>query len=114
MNRRILFPLALVALCLLGSCARPLASGALTAGVAAAERGDWEEAARQWTKVVARNPGSASAHNNLAVAFERRGAWEDARREYETALRLDPDNRTIRENRDALKAHVEPGLRRTP
>ncbi len=90
-----------------GACARPLASGALTAGLRAAQADDWEEAFRLWTAVVERDPGSAAAHNNLAVAFEKKGAWDEAAREYETALRLDPGNPEIEANARAFRSRRE-------
>jgi Flp pilus assembly protein TadD len=111
-----LTPLAplVLALSLLGACARPLATGPLAAGVDAAREGRWDEAVRHWTNALEQDPGSAAARNNLAVAHERRGAWEDARREYEEALRLDPDNRTIKDNYEAFKERLGPARGRTP
>ena len=109
MNRKVLPLVLLSGLLSFAACARPLSSGALTAGVAAARADDWDEAVRKWTAVLESDPRSTAAHNNLAVAFERKGAWEEARREYETALRLDPDNRTIRQNFEAFKARLAPG-----
>jgi Flp pilus assembly protein TadD len=113
MRRGIFWPLALTALLAFNACARPLVSLALAAGVAAARADDWDEAVRQWTAACERDPGSAAAHNNLAVAFERRGAWDDARREYETAVRLDPDNPTVKFNLEAFKARLESARGRT-
>lgn len=103
------FPVALACLVLLGlsACARPLARAPLVAGVAAARADDWDAAVRHWTEAVHKDPRSAAAHNNLAVAHEKRGEWEEARREYETALRLDPDDPTIRVNFGSFKARLE-------
>jgi Flp pilus assembly protein TadD len=109
MKRKVLPLVVLSGLLSFAACARPLASGALTAGVAAARVEDWDEAVRQWTAALERDPRSAAAHNNLAVAFERKGAWEEARREYETALRLEPDNPTVRQNFEAFKVRVASG-----
>ena len=110
------FPSALAVLALAGlaACARPLATGTLSAGVTAARADDWDAAVRHWTEAVRRNPGSAAAHNNLAVACEKRGDWDAARREYEEALRLDPGNLVIKENFVAFKARLEAGRGRTP
>lgn len=107
---------ALAALALLGlaACARPLATGSLSAGVAAARAEDWDAAARHWAEAVRRDPGSAAAHNNLAVACEKRGDWDAARREYEEALRLDPGDLVIKENFEAFKARLEAGRGKTP
>jgi len=100
-------PLAVLGLILvLPSCARLPAPEGLASGVEAAQSGDWDLAVRCWTAALARDPGSAAVHNNLAVAFEKQGAWEEARREYEAALRIDPDNGTILENFEAFKART--------
>ena len=96
----------------MGACSRPLATGPLAAGVAAATEGRWEEAVRFWEKALEERPGSAAAHNNLAVAYEKRGAFEEAGREYEAALRLDPGNAAIRENVDAFKLRLEAGRKK--
>jgi|WetSurMetagenome_2_1015567.scaffolds.fasta_scaffold182543_3 Tfp pilus assembly protein PilF len=114
MKRSIPALLALFALLGAGACARPLASGALTAGVEAARQDDWEEAFRQWTAAVEREPGSAAGHNNLAVACEKKGAWAEAAREYETALRLDPENVEIKANYEAFLARREAGRGKRP
>lgn len=97
-----------------GACARPLASVALTAGIRAAQAEDWDEAFRQWTAAVERDPGSAAAHNNLAVACEKKGAWDEAAREYETALRLDPGNAEIKANADSFRARREAARGKAP
>jgi len=100
---------AIIALVGFSACARSLATGPLKAGISAARADDWDEALRHWTEAVRQDPGSAAAHNNLAVAHEKHGAWEEARREYEEALRLEPENRTIKLNYDAFKARLEAG-----
>lgn len=114
MRRQIVPPLVLSLVLAFAACARPLATGALTAGVAAARQDGWEEAARHWKAALERDPGSAAAHNNLAVAYEKRGAWEEARREYEEALRLAPGDRAIKENYEAFMARRAAGRGRTP
>jgi len=114
MRRQILPPLVLSVLLAFGACARPLATGALTAGVAAAGEDRWEEAARYWAQALERDPGSAAAHNNLAIAYEKQGAWEKARREYEEALRLDPGDLAIKENYEAFQVRMESGRGRRP
>jgi Tfp pilus assembly protein PilF len=98
--------LALILLFGLAACARPPFRLSLQAGVDAALSADWETAVRFWTEAVAKDPGSAAAHNNLAIAHERRGEWETAGREYEEALRLDPGNRAIRANYESYRARL--------
>jgi Flp pilus assembly protein TadD len=109
MKRFVPFALAVLALVGLAACARPLPTGALAAGVAAARADEWDAAARHWAEAIRRDPGSAAAHNNLAVACEKRGDWEGARREYEAALRLAPGDLVIRENFKSFKARLEAG-----
>ncbi len=106
MSRPIVPSLVLSLLLAFAACARPLATGPLEAGVAAAREDGWEEAARYWKAAVERDPGSAAAHNNLAVAYEKQGAWDEARREYEEALRLAPGERAIKENYEAFLARL--------
>lgn len=107
MRFRAIASIAAVALLAAGGCARSPASGFLAAGLASARQDAWEDAARHWTRAVEKDPGSAAAHNNLAVAHERQGAWEAAEREYKEALRLAPDEPTIRTNYAAFKARLE-------
>lgn len=114
MKRTILVLLVLCAFFAAGACARPLASGALTAGIAAAREDHWEEAFRQWAAAVEQDPGSAAAHNNLAVAYEKKGAWAEAAREYETALRLDPGSPEIQANYESFRARLEAGRGKRP
>jgi Flp pilus assembly protein TadD len=98
----------------LGACARPLAPGSLTAGVAAACEDRWDEAVGYWKAALENDPRSAAAHNNLAVALEKRGDWEEAGREYEAALRLDPANAEIRANCESFKSRLEAGRKKGP
>lgn len=108
--------LALVSFSLLpaAACRLPPASKPLLNGVAAARAGGWDEAVVHWKSALAQNPGSAAAHNNLAVACERQGAFEEARKEYEAALRLDPANATIKDNFEKFKVRLAAGRGRKP
>jgi Flp pilus assembly protein TadD len=99
--------LAAAALLALSGCARSPSASLLASGLAAARTDAWDDAVREWTRAVEREPGSAAAHNNLAVACERRGDWDEAAREYETARRLAPDDAAIRTNHEAFKARLE-------
>lgn len=81
--------LILMAVGLFG-CRSPAGRGDIRLGVSASENDLWDEAIARWTKVLASDPSSAAAHNNLAVAYEKKGLREEARNEYESALRLVP------------------------
>jgi len=97
-----------------GACARSLVITPLNAGITAAGEERWEEAIQCWKKALEQDPGSAAAHNNLAVAYEKRGAFDEAGREYGQALRLDPGNAIIKGNYDSFKARLEAGRGRRP
>jgi Tfp pilus assembly protein PilF len=99
-------PLGLVLLVTLAACARHPVRVSIEAGVDAARAEEWEAAVRFWTEAVAKDPRSAAAHNNLAVAHEKRGDWEAAGKAYEEALRLEPDNRAIRSNYQSYRARL--------
>ena len=114
MKRPLIPLLVLFALFSCGACARDLATTPLNTGVIAAGEERWEEAVQYWKKALERDPDSAAAHNNLAVACEKRGALEEAGREYETALRLDPGNALIKVNYEAFRARLEAGRGRLP
>lgn len=51
-----------------------------------------EEAARQYRKVLALDPGHLRARNNLGVLLDRRGNHEAAIEHFRTALEREPDN----------------------
>ena len=67
-------------------------------GAAVAQKGLWREAAFRFEQAVAREPGNARAHNNLAVALEAGGDFARALAAYKKALELDPNNTYIRRN----------------
>ncbi len=107
MKFTILLAVVIVPFALFGSCRRPLASKVLDTGVSAACADSWDDAVVHWKNALAQNPGSAAAHNNLAIAYEKKGAWEEARKEYEAAFALAPDNPTIKENFERFKRRQE-------
>src|SRR5512137_1845204 len=114
MKRPLVPSLILVAFVSCGACARNLATAPLNAGVTAAGQERWDEAVQYWKKALEQDPGSAAAHNNLAVACEKRGAWEEARKEYEEALRLDPANAAIRDNYGSFRLRLDAARRKKP
>ncbi len=103
--RFLLFAILLAAgsLLFLGGCASSGAPSQFKFGLWAAERGLWDEAIFRWQKVLAAEPASVSAHNNLAVAYEKKGLWDEARAAYEAALKIDPDNSYVKTNFDRFK-----------
>lgn len=77
-------------------------------GIWAVENDLWDEAVFRWKKVLAANPDSVAAHNNLAVAYEKKGLWEEARREYQAALKLAPQNTWVKSNYQKFQGLVSP------
>jgi len=104
-----IIPLALLAVSLISGCAGPRLADQVGFGVWAADHDLWDEAIFRWKKVIGQDPGSAAAHNNLAVAFEKKGLWEEARKEYETAIKLAPGNPWVKLNFQNFKDNLEPG-----
>jgi Tfp pilus assembly protein PilF len=107
MKPNVFLALVFLSLPLAAACRLPLASRTLMNGVTAARADSWDEAVILWKNALAQNPGSAAAHNNLAIAYEKKGAWEEARKEYEAALGLVPDNPTIKDNFERFKSRRE-------
>jgi Flp pilus assembly protein TadD len=67
-------------------------------GSEVARKGLWREAAFRFEQAIAKEPGNARAHNNLAVALEATGEFARALTEYKKALELDPNDSYIRRN----------------
>jgi len=99
--------LSLFFLSFLSGCTKSLQTNQLLFGVKAAQMELWDEAIFRWKKVVASDPNSAAAHNNLAVAYEKKGMLEEARKEYETAMRISPENKHIESNFQKFKQNLE-------
>lgn len=70
----------------------------LRIGTDAARQDLWREALFRFRRAVELDPGSAMAHNNLAVAYEGTGEFEKARAEYGEALRIAKSNPYIQKN----------------
>jgi len=67
------------------------------AGKKAVEAMNWQAALDAFSKVVARNPGNADAHNYLGYTYRKSGKLDLAFKHYEEALRLDPRHRGAHE-----------------
>lgn len=99
--------LAAAGLVLAAGCATPTIPNQMKIGLWAGQQGLWNEAIFRWRLVLAEEPHSAAAHNNLAVAYEVKGQWDDARREYEAALMIAPRNSRIKANYEQFKKNIE-------
>jgi Tfp pilus assembly protein PilF len=86
-------------------CSRSISQRQLRFGLWAAQKDLWDEALFRWKKAIEISPGSAAAHNNLAVAYEKKALWENAEREYEEALKIEPGNTYAKSNYDRFKAN---------
>jgi tetratricopeptide (TPR) repeat protein len=107
--RSLRFLLLLAAGCalFLGGCASAGAPDQLKFGLWAAERNLWDEAIFRWQKVLAAEPSSVAAYNNLGVAYEKKARWDKARAAYEAALKIDPKNTYVKTNFDRFKEQQE-------
>jgi tetratricopeptide (TPR) repeat protein len=61
-------------------------------GEALREKGDIDEAIRQYEEAVRLAPRFPDAHDNLGVALARKGQIDEAIRQYQEALRLNPSH----------------------
>jgi protein O-mannosyl-transferase len=59
-------------------------------GSAAEDKGQTDEAIRQYQEATRLAPGYALAHNNLGLALSKKGQTDEAIRQYQEALRLQP------------------------
>jgi tetratricopeptide (TPR) repeat protein len=60
-------------------------------GSALDEKGQTDEAIRQYQEALRLKPDDATAHGNLGIALARKGQTDEAIRQYQEALRLKPD-----------------------
>lgn len=67
------------------------------AGKQAFEAKDWKAAEVAFSKVLAKEPGNANAHNFLAYSYRKSGQLDLAFKHYDEALRLDPNHRGAHE-----------------
>lgn len=82
-----------------GSARRePTPEQELRYGARMGRQGYWREARFRFERVVAREPGNARAHNNLAVALEAGGEFAAAFDEYKKAVALDSADKSIHQN----------------
>jgi Tfp pilus assembly protein PilF len=88
-------------------CAARMEQSQLQFGIQSAQRNLWDEAIFRWKKVLQSDPGSAAAHNNLAVAYEKKGLWEEAKKEYMAALKIRPKDEHIQSNYNKFKKAYE-------
>jgi Flp pilus assembly protein TadD len=58
---------------------------------------DWQGAINAFSKVVARVPNNADAHNYLGYANRNLGKMDESFKEYNIALKLDPDHKGANE-----------------
>ena len=74
------------------------ASTQLRFGAKVARLGYWQEARFRFQHAVALDPGSARAHNDLAVSLEALGEFGAAFEEYKKAVSLAGNDSSIRQN----------------
>jgi tetratricopeptide (TPR) repeat protein len=97
--KQIIWVLALLPIIsVITQCASSIPADQMRFGVEAAKLDLWDEAIFRWKKVLQKDPNSASAHNNLAVAYEKKSLWEEAKKSYELALEIRPEDKHINAN----------------
>jgi tetratricopeptide (TPR) repeat protein len=79
------------------SWGEPPADPNYAAGIQAVEAKNWQAALAAFNKVVAKDPGNASAHNYLGYTYRKAGQLDLAFKHYEEALRLNPKHRGAHE-----------------
>ena len=67
------------------------------AGKKSIEAKDWQSAIASFSKVVAREPNSADAHNFLGYANRNLGRMDESFKQYGIALKLDPNHKGAHE-----------------
>jgi len=108
MKNQLVILTAAAGLLMSSACSVPKTLDQMKVGLWASRQNLWDEAIFRWRRALEFNPGSAAAHNNLAVAYELKGRWADARKEYEAALVLDPKNPDIKSNFEQFQKNLEP------
>lgn len=83
------------------------------AGVSMARNGQWEQAARFWSRIREREPENATVWNNLGVFYEHDGQYAEARTAYQQAVDMSPGDRVFHRNLNALTSLVESMQRQT-
>lgn len=88
-----------------GTAAEAPAAGAAEVEVAPSgeEPSELERRLIRFEEAVAREPGNATYHNNVAVTLLELGRHEEASRAFDRAVELDPGDEAIRENRERAR-----------
>ena len=58
----------------------------------------YEDAVKEFTKIIMKNPNMAEMYNNRAVAYMKIGKKELAIKDFERANQLQPDNEMFKNN----------------
>ena len=81
-------------------------------GAALGQRGQIDEAIRQYQETLRLNPDAAEAHYNLGVTLAAKGQTDEAIRQFQEALRLKPDFAQARDDlARALRTNTAPAGR---
>ena len=78
-------------------------------GVILGQKGQLDEAIREFQEGLRLKPDDVDAHNHLGNTLSRKGRADEAIEQFREALRLQPDNADARRNLDgalAAKAHA--------
>jgi tetratricopeptide (TPR) repeat protein len=67
------------------------AVGYYNLGVIYKDKGDLDEAVREYKLVIEKDPAYVMAHNNLGIIYHSKGLIDESIREFSIAIELDPD-----------------------
>ena len=76
-------------------------------GTRMARQGLWREAEFRWKQALEIRNNDSRLLNNLAVALETQGRYDEALELYRKALKLDPKNKHIKRNYEALQTFMD-------
>ena len=76
-------------------------------GLAAVNRGDWQEAVQHFTQAIKSDPNNAIAYNNRGYCYDELGDYSKAISDYTQAIKLDPKFAMAYYNRGVLYAELK-------
>ena len=72
--------------------------GYFNLGVAYLDRGDYQNALKNYVQAIKLKPDYVKAYNNIAAIYTERSKYEEAEKIYKVALEIDPMNSVLRKN----------------
>jgi tetratricopeptide (TPR) repeat protein len=76
----------------------PTAHQYIKSGLSCYQKGDYNEAIKQFQKALKLNPEKAEIHYNLGLTYQAKGLFDKAIEEYRKALELNPEDAEAHNN----------------